>query len=161
VFEKHRPCGACQVDKQVGAPHHAMNIMTTKRPLEIFHMDLFGSIVYISIESNKYGLVIIDDYLCFTWVFFLHDKGETQEVLKKFLKRAKNEFDAKAKKIRSDNGTEFKNTQVEEYLDQEDIKHEFSAPYTPQQNRVTERKNMTLIELARTMLDEYKTSDHF
>jgi hypothetical protein len=88
VFEKHRPCGACQADKQVGAPHHAMNIMTTKRPLEIFHMDLFGSIVYISIKSNKYDLVIIDDYSCFTWVFFLHDKGETQEVLKKFLKRA-------------------------------------------------------------------------
>jgi hypothetical protein len=51
-------------------------------------MDLFGSIVYISIKSNKYDLVIIDDYSCFTWVFFLHDKGETQEVLKKFLKRA-------------------------------------------------------------------------
>jgi transposase InsO family protein len=55
-------------------------------------------------------------------------------VLKKFLKRAQNEFDVKVKKIRSDNGSEFKNTQVEDYLDQEGIKHEFSAPYTPQQN---------------------------
>jgi transposase InsO family protein len=55
-------------------------------------------------------------------------------VLKKFLKRAQNEFDAKVKRIRSDNGIEFKNTQVENYLDEEDIKHEFLAPYTPQQN---------------------------
>jgi hypothetical protein len=55
-----------------------------------------------------------------------------QVVLKKFLKRAQNEFDVKVKKIRSDNGSEFKNTQVEEYLDQEAIKHEFLAPYTPQ-----------------------------
>jgi hypothetical protein len=55
-------------------------------------------------------------------------------VLKKFLKRAQNEFDIKVKKIRSDNGSEFKNTQVEDYFDQEDIKHEFSAPYTPQKN---------------------------
>jgi hypothetical protein len=53
-------------------------------------------------------------------------------VLKKILKRDQNEFDVKVKKIRSDNGTEFKNTQVEEYLDQEGIKLEFSAPYTPQ-----------------------------
>jgi transposase InsO family protein len=82
-------------------------------------------------------------------------------VLKKFLKRAQNEFDAKVKKIRSDNGSEFKNTQVEYYLDQEGIKREFLAPYTPQQNGVAERKNKTLIELARTMLDEYKTFDRF
>jgi transposase InsO family protein len=137
----------------VGAPHHAKNIMTTTRPLEMLHMDLFGPIAYISIDGNKYGLVIIDDYSCFTSVFFLCDKSETQEVLKKFLKRAQNEFDAKVKKIRSDNGSEFKNTQVEDYLNQEGIEHEFSAPYTPQQNGVSERKNMTLIELARTMLD--------
>jgi transposase InsO family protein len=91
----------------------------------------------------------------------LHDKSETQEVLKKFLKRAKNKFDAKVKKIRSDNGSKFKNTQVEDYLDQEDIKHEFLAPYTPQQNGVAERKNRTLIKSTRTMLDEYKTSDRF
>jgi transposase InsO family protein len=161
TFEKDRPCGACQAKKQVGAPHHAKNIMKTIRPMEMLHMDLFCPITYISIGSNKYNLVIIDDYSCFTWVFFLHDKSETQEVLKKFLKRAQNEFDAKVKKIRSDNGSEFKNTQVEDYLDQEGIKHEFLAPYTPQQNGMAERKNRTLIESARTMLDEYKTPDRF
>jgi hypothetical protein len=62
---------------------------------------------------------------------FLQDKDETQEVLKKFLKRAQNKFDVKVKKIRSDNDTEFKNTQVEDYLDEEGIKHEFLASYTP------------------------------
>jgi transposase InsO family protein len=82
-------------------------------------------------------------------------------VLKKFLIRAQNEFDAKVKKIRSDNDTEFKNTQVEDFLDEEGIKHEFLAPYTPQQNGPAERKNRNLIEMARTMLDEYKTSDRF
>jgi IS30 family transposase len=65
-------------------------------------------------------------------VFFLQDKNETQEVLKKFLKRVQNEYDAKVKKIRSDNGIEFKNTQIEDYLDEEGIEHEFLAPYTPQ-----------------------------
>jgi hypothetical protein len=92
--------------------------MTIIRPLEKLYMDLFGPIAYISISSNKYGLIIVDDYSRFTWVFFLHDKSETQEVLKKFLKRAQNEFDAKVKKIRSDNDSKFKNTQVEDYLDQ-------------------------------------------
>jgi transposase InsO family protein len=116
----------------VGAPHHAKNIITTTRPLEMLHMDLFDTIAYISIGDNKYGLVIIDDYSHFIWVFYLQDKSETQDVLKKFLKRAQNEFDVKVKKIRSDNDTEFKNTQIEDYLDEEGIKHDFSPPYTPQ-----------------------------
>jgi hypothetical protein len=102
--------------------------MTTTRPLEMLRMDLFGLITYISIGSNKYGLVIVDDYSCFTWVFFLHDKSETQEVLKKFLKRVQNEFDAKVKKIKSDNGSEFKNTQVEDYLDQKTSSMNFWHP---------------------------------
>jgi transposase InsO family protein len=53
---------------------------------------------------------------------------------------AQNKFDAKVKKIRSDNDTEFKNTQVENFLDEERIKHEFLAPYTPQKNGVAERR---------------------
>jgi transposase InsO family protein len=123
-------------------------------------MDLFGPIAYISISGNKYGLVIIDDYSRFTWGFFLQDKGETQKVLKKFLKKAQNEFNVKVKRIISNNVTEFKNTQVE-YLDKEDIKLEFLAPYTPQQNGVAERKNRTLIGMVRTILDKYKTSNRF
>jgi transposase InsO family protein len=161
AFEKDRPCGVCQAGKQVGTPHRAKNIMTTTKPLEMLHTALFGPIAYISIDSNKYGLVIIDDYSRFTWVFFSQDKGETKEALKKFLKRAQNKFDAKVKRIRSDNVTKFKNTQIEDCLDEEGIKHEFLAPYTPQQNGVDERKNMTLTKMARTMLDKYKMSNRF
>jgi transposase InsO family protein len=131
IFEKDRPCGACQAGKQVRTHHHAKNIMTTTRPLEMLHIDLFGPIAYISIGSNKYGLVIVDDYSRFTLVFFLQDKSETQELLKKFLRRTQNEFDAKVKKIRSDNGTKFKSTQVEDFLDEEGIKH-LLATYTSQ-----------------------------
>jgi hypothetical protein len=81
--------------------------------------------------------------------------------LKGFLRRAQNEFGLRIKKIRSDNGTEFKNSQIEDFLEDEGIKHEFSSPYTPQQNGVVERKNRTLLDMARTMLDEYKTLDRF
>jgi len=131
------------------------------RALKLLHMDLFGAITYISIGGDKYGLVIFDDFSRFTWVFFLHDKSVVQETFNKFAKRAQNEFETKIKRVRSDNGTEFKNTNIEEYLDEEGIGHEFSVPYTPQQNEIVERKNRTLIEVARTMIDEYKISDQF
>ena len=64
----------------------------------------------------------------------------------------------KLKKIRSDNGKEFDNTNIEAYCDEVGIKHEVFAIYT-QQNSVVERKNQTLITLARTMLDEYNTPE--
>ena len=103
----------------------------------------------------------MDDYSRFTWVFFLQEKSQTQETLKGFLRRAQNEFRLRIKKIRRDNGTEFKNSQIEGFLEEEGIKHEFSSPYTPQQNGVVERKNRTLLDMARTMFDEYKTLDRF
>jgi transposase InsO family protein len=77
------------------------------------------------------------------------------------LRRAQNKFGLRIKKIRSDNGTEFKNSQIEGFLEEEGIKHEFCSPYTPQQNGVVERKNRNLLDMARAMLEEYKTSDRF
>jgi hypothetical protein len=111
-----------------GTSHTSKNIMMTLRPLELLHMDLFGPVTYLSIGGSKYGLVIVDDYSHFTWVFFLQDKFETQGTLKRFIRRPQNEFELKVKIIRSDNGSECKNLQVEEYIEEEDIKYEFSAP---------------------------------
>jgi transposase InsO family protein len=62
---------------------------------------------------------------------------------------------AKSRKIRSDNGNEFDNNYIHEYCDEVGIKQEVSTTYTPQQNGVVERNNMTLITLASTMIDEY------
>ena len=87
--------------------------------------------------------------------------GYTYDTLKKFLTRVENEFDLKVKKVRSDNGSEFRNTRVEELCDDKGIKHEFSSKYTPEQNDLVERKNRTLIDKARSILSEYNVSDSF
>jgi transposase InsO family protein len=92
-------------------------------------MDLFGPVAYVSIGGNKYGLVIVDDYTRFMWVFFVYDKSEVQGKVKTFIRRAQREFRLPIKKVRSDNGSKFCNTNVEEFPDDEGIKHEFSEPY--------------------------------
>jgi transposase InsO family protein len=97
----------------------------------------------------------------YTWVFFLSDKSNVFSIFKGFAKRAENEFDFKIKKIRSDNGSEFKNSRIEDYCDEKGLKHEFLAKYTPQQNGVVKSKNWTLIDMARSMLSEYNVSDSF
>jgi transposase InsO family protein len=158
-FEKDKPCSACQAGKQVANTHPTKAYMSTSRVLELLHMDLFGPTTYKSLGGNLYCLVIVDDYSSYTWTFFLHDKSEVANCFKKFAKRAQNEFEVKIKKIRSDNGKEFDNTNIEAYCDEIGIKHEVSSTYTPQQNGVVEIKNRTLITLARIMLDEYNTSE--
>jgi transposase InsO family protein len=69
-----------------------------------------------------------------------------------------NEFETIIKKVRSDNGSEFRNTRIDELCDKLGIKHQFLAKYTPQSNGLVERKNRTLIDMARSMLNEYNVS---
>ncbi|GJS15622.1 ribonuclease H-like domain-containing protein [Tanacetum coccineum] len=88
----------------------------------------------------------------FSWVFFLRTKDETSAILKDFIRQIENQLNQKVKTIRCDNGTEFKNRDVIEFCGLKGIKREYSNARTPQQNGVAERKNMTLIEAARTML---------
>ena len=69
IFDKDRLCSGCQARKQVGGSHLVKNIMTTRRPLELLHMDLFGLNAYKSLSGISYGLVFVDDLSRFTWVF--------------------------------------------------------------------------------------------
>jgi len=109
-FEKDRICSACQAGKQVGAPQPPKSIMSTTQLLELIHMELFRPVAYLRFGGNKYGVVIVDDYSRFTWLFFVYDKCQVQDKVETFIRGAQKEFGLPIKKIRSDNGTKFKNT---------------------------------------------------
>nr|GEX17628.1 putative ribonuclease H-like domain-containing protein [Tanacetum cinerariifolium] len=108
-----------------------------------------------------YCLVVIDDYSRFTWVFFLAAKDETSGILKSFIIRIENLVDHKVKVIRCDNRTEFKNREMNQFCEINGIMRQFSVARTPQQNRVAERINKTLIKAARTMLVDSKLPTTF
>jgi hypothetical protein len=128
-LKKDKLCSACQAEKQVGNTHPTKAFMSTSTPLELLHMDLFGPTPYASASGNLYYLVIVYDFSRYTWVFFLQEKFEIVSIFNKFAKKAQNEFDCKIKKIRSDNGKEFDNTNIHEYCDEVGIEHELSACY--------------------------------
>nr|GEX12383.1 ribonuclease H-like domain-containing protein [Tanacetum cinerariifolium] len=79
-------------------------------------------------------------------------KDETSGILKSFITQIENLVDKKLKIIRCDNGTEFKNRVMHEFCEKKGIKREYSIAKTPQQNGISERRNRTLIEAARTMV---------
>nr|GEZ78744.1 hypothetical protein [Tanacetum cinerariifolium] len=109
-----------------------------------------GNMSYLSnFEELNGGYVAFggnpkDDYYSrFTWVFFLATKDKTSHILKTFITGLESQLSLKVKVIRSDNGTKFKNNDLNQL---KEIKSEFSVPRTPQQNGIAERKNRILIE---------------
>ncbi|GJT39573.1 putative ribonuclease H-like domain-containing protein [Tanacetum coccineum] len=111
--------------------------------------------------KKMYCLVVTDDYSRFSWVLFLATKDKTSGILKSFITGVENLIDQRVKVIRYDNGTEFKNKEMNQFYERKGIKREFSVARTPQQNRVAERKNRTLIEAARIMLADSKLPTTF
>ncbi|GKC56927.1 retrovirus-related pol polyprotein from transposon TNT 1-94, partial [Tanacetum coccineum] len=106
----------------------------------------------VSVNGKKCILVIVDDYSRFTWVKFLRSKDEALYFIIKFLKMIQVRLQVTVRRIRTDNGTEFVNQTLREYYENIGISHEISVARSPQQNGIIERRNRTLIKVARTML---------
>nr|GEV73266.1 hypothetical protein [Tanacetum cinerariifolium] len=151
--------------RQKGKQHRAScktkPVSSVDQPLFRLHMDLFGPTFVKSLNKKSYCLVVTDDYSRFTWVFFLTTKNETSPILKTFITGLENQLSLKVKVIRSDNGTEFKNHDLNQFCGRKGIKREFSVPRTPQQNGIAERKNRTLIEAIKTMRQIHFYPFHF
>ncbi|GJR04128.1 retrovirus-related pol polyprotein from transposon TNT 1-94 [Tanacetum coccineum] len=133
-------------------PHKPKSEDTNQEKLYLLHMDLCGPMRVASVNGKKYILVIVDDYSRFTWVKFLRSKDEAPDFIIKFLKMIQVRLKVTVRRIRTDNGTEFVNQTLREYYEKIGISHETSVARSPQQNGVVERRNRTLIEVARTML---------
>jgi transposase InsO family protein len=99
-------------------------------------------------------MLIIDDYSKLTWVSFLKEKAEAFEKFKIFKDLTETQTGKRLKEIRSDRGGEFMSRDFKEFCDEHGIKREYTIPRTPQQNGVVERENITVQEMARSMMNE-------
>ncbi|GKA33419.1 putative ribonuclease H-like domain-containing protein, partial [Tanacetum coccineum] len=146
LFENDQTCVACQKGKQHRASCKSKTENSISLPLHLLHMDLFGLTFVKSLMKKMYCLVVTD---------------ETSGILKSFITGIENLVDHKVKMIRCDNGTEFKNREMNQFCEMKGILRQFSVARTPQQNGVAERRNRTLIEAARTMLADSKLPTTF
>ncbi|GJU82542.1 retrovirus-related pol polyprotein from transposon TNT 1-94 [Tanacetum coccineum] len=160
-YGKDHLCSACERGKSKKASHPPKLVPSDHSKLELLHMDLCGPMRVASINGKKYILVIVDDFSRYTWVYFLRSKDETPEIIKKFITQAQLNYKAKVCKIRTDNGTDFKNATLKAHYKKLGIMQQFSIARTPQQNRVVERRNRTLVEAARIMLIFSKLPEFF
>ncbi|KAJ9556953.1 hypothetical protein OSB04_011567 [Centaurea solstitialis] len=160
-FAKESLCAACEKGKQERASFKFKQVSTINSPLHLLHMDLFGPVNIQSMGGKRFTLVIVDEYSRYTWVFFLRAKSETPQLIIAFILRMEKYNQITVRSIRSDHGTEFKNSVLDEFLVSKGISQNFSTVRTPQQNGVAERRNRTLIEAARSMLIEARLPIQF
>ena len=154
-------CECCLKGKLSRPSFPKSSTTRAKSTLELVHTDLCGPMPVTTPSGNRYFMTIIDDYSRYTEVYFLKEKTEVENRIKEYVEYVKNRFDQKPKVIRSDNGTEYVNGRLRKYFKKEGIKVQHTAPYTPQQNGVAERKNRTLMEAARCMLIDAELDKRF
>ena len=165
--QTQKECEACVLGKMQNKPFPKQSQHRATRPYEIVHSDVCGPMQVESKVGSKYMLTFTDDYSRYTTAYFIKSKSE---VLSKFMEyvnsvekhtgshitKLKILSEEDVKVLRSDNGGEYTSNSFAKFCAEKGISHKFTVPYCPQQNRVAERMNRTIMEGDRSMLYHVK-----
>ena len=143
-------CEVCIYGKQL-RPQFSNSDTKYNKCFDLVHSDIWTS-PCLTRNNLKYFVTFVDQKSKFTWLYLLGSKGEVFNTFQNFHAHVTNQYDAKVKILRTDNGGEYMSNVFQEYLRKNGIVHQTTCPYTPQQNGVAERKNRHLVEVARTLM---------
>lgn len=160
AVQNYEPCAICLKGRQSRFPFSS-NGTRAQEMLELVHSDVCGPMKHTSNGGARYFLIFIDDFSRKVFVFFLKAKSDVYQKFIDFVVFAENQTGRKIKTLRSDNGGEYCNGRMRDFLKSKGIQHQTSAPYTPQQNGMSERMNRSLVEKARCMLFEANLEQSF
>ena len=120
--------------------------------LQLAHTDVGGPQKTPSLKGSKYYIAFIDDFTRFCWIYFLTYKSEVVVVFWRYKAMVENQSEYNIKVIKTDDGTKYTSKKFNKFCEDAGIDHQLTTPYTPQQNRVVERKNITIMEMTRCLL---------
>lgn len=149
--EQMEPCATCLEGKLSALPF-PKRTSRSDEPLQLIFSDICGPMRVHSNGGKSYFVTFIDDYSRWTEVFLLSKKSDVFNAFKEYKKIVENKFQSKLKAFQSDNAREYISAEFSEYLKSNGIQRRLSAPRTPEQNGVAERKNRTLVEMARCLI---------
>jgi len=153
-------CDMCCTGKQARNSYNATVPFNATRKLEVIHSDVCGPFEVKSIGENRYFVTFIDEFTRKLWIYLLAKKGEVFGVFKKFRLLLQNENGEVISRLRTDGGGEYTSTEFNDFCSSNGINHEVTAPYTPQHNGISKRKNRTLVNMIRSMLKQ-KQMPHY
>lgn len=149
----HAPKSVNFVESIIGKDHHSLipnkSSPDSSRLLCFAHSDVNGPFETPFIGGFRYFIIFIDDYFRLTTVYTIYKKSDTVDCLKKI------------RIHRTDNGGEYLSMVFKEYLQVQDIHHQLTIAFTPQQNEISERMNLTPLDLVRSMLSTLNLENEF
>ncbi|KAI3708032.1 hypothetical protein L2E82_37034 [Cichorium intybus] len=154
-------CEGCMLGKQTRESFPQDKAWRATEQLELVHTDVCGPMRTPSIGGSRYLLTFIDDFSRKLWVYFLKEKSEVFYKFKVFKTLVEKQSGHEIKAIRSDGGGEYNAKYFKDFLIENGIHHQVTTRYTPQQNGVAERKNRSIIEMARSMLKAKNLDDSY
>nr|CCA28017.1 putative polyprotein [Albugo laibachii Nc14] len=148
-------CDGCLNGKLSVKPFPKSNYgkVKTKSVLEIIHSDVLGPTEIKSQGGARFMVTFIDDFSRYVVVYFITQKYEIVDQFMKYKAMMENQFNAKIKCIRTDNGVEYVNRRFSKMCQSSGIIHQTAVPYSPQQNGLAEWMNWTLMERTRSMIN--------
>ncbi len=148
-----KPCGTCITSKQHKATRPPSD-SDTKRPLELLHTDVCGPIQVQSLGGSCYLATYLDDYSKMFVVRPIRYKSDVPALIKEVVTNLEKQSGQDLLVLRSDNGTEYLNRDLGDFLKSKGIQHQTTARYTPEQNGAAERLNRTIMDRVRAMLED-------
>ena len=152
VKVRKETCVSCLRGKQTRRSFPQATLYRANNLLELVHGDLCGPITPATPAQKRYIFVLVDDHSRYMWTILLGEKSEAFDKFKRFKEISLQETQSEIKTFRTDRGGEFTSHEFQAYCDKNDIKRHLTAPYSPQQNGVVERRNRTLLEMTRSLL---------
>lgn len=152
ISHPNQICEGCLIAKQARLPFPQQASFRAEKTLQLVHADICGPITPATLAGNKYFLLLVDDFSRMMWVYMLKEKSDAFNAFKKFKSVVENECDSKIKTLRTDRGGEFLSKEFTSFCEDEGIQRHLTAPYTPQQNGVVERRNRTVMATTRSLL---------
>ncbi|CAJ2663346.1 unnamed protein product [Trifolium pratense] len=147
-------CTVCLLGKHPRSSFKSNLPMRSSEVLNVVHSDICGPIDVLSTGGNKYFITFVDEYSRMIWLYHIKAKSDAFEVFKKFKTLVEKQSDKSIKVLRTDGGGEYTSKEFENYCKEQGIIHEITAPYTPQHNGLAERRNRTILDMARSMVKQ-------
>ncbi|GJY96075.1 zinc finger, CCHC-type containing protein [Tanacetum coccineum] len=154
-------CDVCLIGKHSRAPFPKKAKARSTSPLDLVYGDLCGPITPPTPSGKKYIFLLVDDYSRYMWAYFLSTKDQAFDTFKEFKKSTENELRTTLKMLRTDRGGEFTSNEFTQYCKENGIARQLTAPYSPQQNGVVERRNRTIMSTTRCMMKATNMPQNF
>ena len=146
-------CETCELAKSHRVPFYPI-LTKSPLPFSLIHSDVWGPAKVPTLNGSRYFVSFIDDHSRMTWVCLMKTKQVVCSLFKQFYSMVATQYQTAIQVLRTDNGGEFVNHELKQFLQCQGIIHQTICLYSPQQNGVAERKNRHLLEMVRATLFE-------